>query len=671
MYHFWPQTLASGFVGVDVFFVISGYLVGGRLLTAALNSQKLHLLSFYARRAKRILPAAYITVILSIGALCFLAPMNRWEAASREVTASVLYVQNILLARDSVDYLAQDAPDSMFRHFWSLSVEEQFYIAIPVVIVLCGFIAKKLKLNSKGMLIGALLLLTAGSFAWSTYQVASANPTAYFMLTSRFWEMGVGALLVLLPALPKPQAHRGFSVVGWMCIVVSTIATDPSSFPGVGALPAVLGTAMVIYGGMYAGRATATAPTATATTATAPTTVATSKRGIAGVRYLGDISYNLYLVHWPILIFLPLIAPADEWWTRFVAVACALVLAAALYNWVDRPLRNFRVTPLNAPRILFCALGASILVIIVAMVPAAFAQHQQDKQRGQVLHIIQNDFDRLGLSQETKESLESFSLDTQTLLPLPSEVRDILPTGAEGRCKGFISKDYTPVCSFGSSDAELRIALAGDSHTEHYLPAFEKLVRDTGTLYVDTYFHASCPLSSAQRVSDNERGGPCMKANEQTRKAIIAGDYDLVITSNRTDMQWMTGAGMPSVEDGFIEVWSEFVDAGKRVVVLRDSPMMLPDDATTECVIRYASTPEKCARTLEEAQSIDRQIQPALETDGVFLVDPTPLFCQGNRCPAVVGNVIVYRDQQHVSVLYAETLGDELWAEIDNVLKAG
>ncbi|WP_435298716.1 acyltransferase family protein [Timonella sp. A28] len=241
IYHFWPNVLPGGFIGVDIFFVLSGFLVGGFLIRAGSRGEPINLLGFYARRIKRILPSAYITIALTMVFLWVLVPINRWENASREAIASIIYLQNLLLAQNSVDYLAQDAPDSLFRHFWSLSVEEQFYIVIPLLVLLCAMVAKRAGWSPKIIVGGSVALLVCASFIYSQIQVSAGNPAAYFTLTSRLWELGVGALLVLLPAHVLRRRMR-FSalLLGWGAIVWALFFTDPTAFPGGGRAAACL-----------------------------------------------------------------------------------------------------------------------------------------------------------------------------------------------------------------------------------------------------------------------------------------------------------------------------------------------------------------------------------------------------------------------------------------------
>ncbi len=382
------------------------------------------------------------------------------------------------------------------------------------------------------------------------------------------------------------------------------------------------------------------------------------------MQYVGDISYNLYLTHWPIIVLLPLLFKNVGFVEKAGAVVVSLLLAMVLFHAVDKPLRDVRVSKNNTKKILVWGFFGSLLIAIVSFLPGILSHAQESQHKNEINSILEHEFNNLGLTEKTKLELPEIALETTRLLPNPAHVRDSLPTGAEGRCKSNMADPFTPTCMFGAEDAPIRIALAGDSHSEQYLPAFEKIVAANPDVRVDTYFHSSCPLSTAQRVSDADRGGPCVVANNATLKTLIDEKYDVVVTSNRTAVEWVAPPEKPSPEEGFSDVWSQLAAHSIPVVVLSDNPMMLPAEGTTECLVKNPTEPQTCARARSEALPRDHQIAPAKTTDGVTFVDTSSWFCTTDRCPAVIGNVVVYRDEQHISVLYAETLADEVWAAV-------
>lgn len=650
IYHFWPSVLPGGFVGVDVFFVISGFLITGHLMGEVTKSGRISLNSFYARRIKRILPAAYIVATLSALLTLVLLPMTRWHNVAREGLATIVYIQNILLARDSVDYLAEGTPQSPFRHYWSLSVEEQFYIVLPILLILCIFLARRQPERLKKTVLITLVVVFVASLATSVITVGSGDPAAYFRLSSRMWELLAGSILAIIGTRIQ-SAHKAATYVaglGWAVVIGAAFFTPPSSFPGLGALPAVLGAAAIIW----------------ANSLLAPRIIENP-----GVQYIGNVSYNLYLTHWPTLIFLPFLIPLGSPLFGPIAVVISLTGAAALYRWVDQPLAKVKVTQKSAKRIIWLALGTSALVAVIMMIPSWAQAQKMEAVQVQATDLMTNSFDRLGANALPIDTSSPFAADPAVIVPLLSEAKVALPSGAEGRCKSAMADDFTPTCAFGPADAPVTIALAGDSHIEQYLPAFE-LLAERENIQIKTYFHASCPLNFAQRSTDATRGGPCQVANEKTVANLIADpSINLVITSNRTAVPWEESGEAPDPVQGFVQVWDELANAGKTVVVLQDNPSMLPTDATTECVAENEREPFVCARPKSEAMPMDYQLEASEISNSATLISTEDWYCTQDLCPAVVGNVLVYRDETHVSVLYIETLADKLWSDLTPLMQ--
>ena len=196
-YHIWPGVLPGGYVGVDVFFVISGFLITGLLVREFERSGTISLRDFYARRIRRLLPAASLTLLAVAVSAWFWSSASEWRVLAKELVASALYVENWLLVERSVDYLAQDAAPSPVQHFWSLSVEEQFYIFWPLLMLGAGALARTRKLPVRKVFLTALLSVTLISLGYGIY-VSFVDPApGYFLTTTRIWELGVGGLLAI------------------------------------------------------------------------------------------------------------------------------------------------------------------------------------------------------------------------------------------------------------------------------------------------------------------------------------------------------------------------------------------------------------------------------------------------------------------------------------------
>lgn len=665
-YHFWPESVPAGFVGVDIFFVISGFLITGHLVRDSVARGRVDFAGFYARRAKRILPSAYIALSGAVLAVVILLPLARWESTGREGLASIFYVENIYLAKQSVDYLAEGSSLSVFQHFWSLAAEEQFYLIIPLLVAGCVWLVRRRfpSENQRTVAVSRTVIAVAAmaSLGYSQWLVATGNPSGYFLLTARFWELALGSVLALTAfSFRRGWVRFGLATIGWLGLLGAVVFTSEASFPGLGALPATLATAAIIASHHEDGKVSDQRLGRWSSRMTGRLLNA------APVQHLGDISYNLYLTHWPVLIIIGGLGFGGSGIWLVAGLTLSYILAVALYQLVDTPLATVKVTPTNTKRILLLALAGSGVVALLCIAVVITAQHRTAVAQERADSLVSNDLEVMGAAQVRNGTYQTFAADSGLVVPLPQQVRHVLPSGARGQCKSKVAADTTPTCDFGNPNSRTVVALVGDSHIEQYLPAFERLAAEHDWL-IRTYFKASCPFSAGERVMDLQHGGVCTTANEATMKALVADkSIDLIVTSNRTAVPWAEGDNIVTPEQGFAEYWDELVKAGHKVAVLADNPAMLPHDQTTECVARNQKDPDKCSRARDDAVVVDHQLVPAATTD-VTLIDTVDWYCTKDTCPPVIGNVLVYRDEQHISVLYAQTLAPTIFDAISPLL---
>ncbi|MFL6060894.1 MAG: acyltransferase family protein, partial [Marmoricola sp.] len=302
VYHLSPKSLTGGFAGVDVFFVISGFLITLHLLENIPRRPR-DLATFWSRRVRRLLPASLLVLASTLIASRLLSPETQWENTARQVRASALYFVNWLLSNDAVDYLAADNAPSPVQHFWSLSVEEQFYFVWPVLILLLAAIARLLRRKPLPFVLGGLVVVVAASLIYSVHITGTNPQAAYFVTPARVWELGVGALLATVKLLrpgrmrhefATPLALLGLAAIGY----TAATYTGSTPFPGWQAAVPVLGTAAVIaaqpeHGPGSPGPILALRP----------------------IQFLGDISYSVYLWHWPLVVFVPQLTDRPLSWT--------------------------------------------------------------------------------------------------------------------------------------------------------------------------------------------------------------------------------------------------------------------------------------------------------------------------------------------------------------------
>lgn len=648
VYHLWPAALPAGFTGVDVFFVISGFLITSHMLGEHERSGRLDVPRFFARRARRILPAAIVVVVVTALVSLAVLPQLRWADLTRHGTASLLYVQNWALAGDAVDYLSEGSGESPFRHFWSLAVEEQFYIVWPVLFVLLAAVCGRRGRRIRGPLLGALCGVVALSFAINVAMTSAGDPGGYFVSHARVWELGLGAVLAATPATSaRPGARRTVAVGGWAAILLGMILISRDSFPGVAALVPTLGAVAVIWAARGA-----SAPRGWRWVSARP------------VQWLGGISYSLYLWHWPVLIWAPFVlAPLDGVTQASVVLVVSLVLAALSRRYVEVPFHR-RIAVGAPPRAVLGAVAVvSAAALLVVQLPGWASERSAAAAAAEVAATRDDPPEHFGAESLSDETYDAFASGRAVVVPAPQSARSELPEGAEGRCKSEMGSRTTPRCDFGAPGASMTVALVGDSHMEQYLPAFQTLA-DDHDLRVVTYFHSSCPYSTAQRVSDAQRGGACLAANEQTTAALLADPPEVVVTSNRTAVDFVGPADAPRPAEGFVQAWEVLRAAQLPVVVLADNPLMLPDDETVVCVIEHLDRPEACERPAADALPVDHQVAAAAVAD-VDWVDTSGWFCTETVCPAVIGSVLVHRDEQHLTPTYVRTLAPRLWSSIE------
>ena len=634
----------GGFVGVDVFFVLSGFLITGLVADEVARTGRLRLARFYARRARRLLPAAALTLTAVVVATALWLPVTRWRDVAGDVVATSLYVVNWRLADRSVDYLAQDAAASPVQHFWSLAVEEQFYVVWPVLVVALVALARlRGRLVSRRALVVGVLGVGGVSLAWSVWLTAADPSRAYFVTTTRAWELAAGGLLALLAHRVARVPAFALRVAGWVglaLVVVAAFAFEASTpFPGVAAAVPVAGTVLVLAAGIVG-------PGLRPLTAQA-------------LQPVGAASYSLYLWHWPAVVVATALAGGKPTtWELVVAVAASALPAVASYRLVERPLHTSarlrdstgRSLALGVACTLVGLLAAALLVRAVPTTPddvdAPGAQVLRDGWTGP---DVTTELDRLvpALAEATQDVADLYGQDCH---------------------QGALGTEPT-ACTFGDADASTVVALVGDSHAGQWQPPLAAIAGDEGWR-LDTYTKGSCALTAARTWLGTTQGpyDACTRWNEAVVGRLLADPPDLVVVSNNRievagdDGELVRGAaGDEAAAAGLTSTWQRLRDAGIDVAVLGDTPWVAID--VPECVAQHRDTwavectPDSAA---PERRSGLAQQQAAAREQDLPLLDVTELLCPGGACPPVIGGVLVWRDVSHVTASYARTLEPEL-----------
>ncbi|MDP9164964.1 MAG: acyltransferase [Actinomycetota bacterium] len=670
---------SGGFVGVDVFFVISGYLITGLLLREREKTERTSIREFYARRARRILPiAVLVLVVTNLVARRVFSPARIHQTLNDSVW-SLLFGANIHFSRLGTDYFQQNRPPSAVQHYWSLSVEEQFYIVWPTLLIVGFLLARRLRRRPRAVVIGLAGLATAASFAWALHLTATNHVAAYFSTPARAWELGLGALLAAaasrLDALPAAARAAG-SWLGLIAIGYSAFAYDDRTlFPGSAALLPVLGAGLILASNDPIGGA-----------------------GRFGVldnpvsQYVGKISYSLYLWHFPCIVL------ATGYFTHksvgYYAVAALLpfLLSAWSFHVVEDPIRHSRWLSARTAREkrkgrrslgewgqdnerTLNALLASFAVIVVLGAFAVLNAKRQADVGG--LYALPGSIDTSSSkSLSTDVSPVAAALATATwgnLRPSPDDLpASIAPQWKPDGCLDVLTDADAAKCVYGNKSGAISVVVVGDSIAASWMPAIVGAFPDA---QIHMLTRGECPLVDTPTYRNSNSVGIPFQQCLDHRKFVLAKlatiRPDLVIDSNRS---WQFARQLvpdPGSDAAALVIWREATQRelvamktfAKRVVLL-GSP---PGGANLQICYTKQSHPRDCVMSLRDRVSamadIEAQAAHAVGA-GVTFVDPRPWFCYGGECPGAIAGTVVYWDDAHLTRQFSESLVPQLKAAL-------
>lgn len=662
IYHVWPGILPGGFVGVDVFFVISGFLIVGSLVQELARTGHIRLAIFYAKRIRRLLPAATTVLLATMLAAVVLLPQNRWQSISLDVIMSALQVQNWNQAFSVDSYAAATALVSPVQHFWSLAVEEQFYLIIPVILLAGVAVAVKRRLRIETVSLWILAVVSLASFVHSVAFSSSQHDMAYFATTTRIWELGAGGIgALLIPKLRLRPVQAWLS--GWVglgVIVFSAMSLSVAmDFPGSIALLPVAGTLLLL---------TAGSPAASPATRGGPVGYSASRiLGLRPVTYVGDLSYSLYLWHWPVVVFYVFHlgrAPGIIQGTALVAVS--LALAVASYHLVEQKFRHGpsvaqRPSPLPG-RWASLRRNAFVLAagLIVASTVAAAVPWGVVEAKSQQLNAALNLRDYPGATAFDPVRPAAVP-DGVPVRPDPAvAMKDVPLTWTETCGKFNPAVTGADQCVFGAPDATQTLVVVGDSHAAQYVDPLV-IAGAAGGWKVQAMVRNGCPFTAAPAANGTTVYRSCSEQNKATLRRILQLRPGLVVVSGmapagyREALNWTWGSPEELV-NGYVQLLKPLREAGIRVAVVPDMPY--PDFAAPDCVQVNGPDSPKCQFTTSGAATDPLQLAGA-RVPGIEVLDMSAYFCRQGSCPAVIGNVLVYRDN-HMTNTFAKTLAPVL-----------
>ena len=700
LYHAAVPGFSGGYVGVDVFFVLSGFLITGLLLREVRRSGTVSLPTFYARRARRLLPASALVLLVTVVASFFMMPPLRVPDVAGDAAAAALYVSNMRFAFQATDYLQAEMAPSPILHFWSLGVEEQFYIFWPAIVLLVtrggGNAARRI-----GIVAG---FIAAASFLLSLYLTQANQPWAFFSLPTRAWELGLGAFLAIgatqltrIPARPAAVlAWVGLAMVALSGVVLST----GTPFPGVAALLPTVGSALVIAGGF---RQTPFAPGRWLSKAIP--------------RFLGRISYSLYLWHWPLLI-LPAVALDMKlpWWARGLLVLASIGTAAATQRWVEDPLRHGRGIG-TLPRRNLAMAGA--LTVLVATFSLGIGVRATNALQGTATGDATADEQQLdeilggGASPSPSATIPApspgdtpgpgatatpsaspsaspnpgASPGSPDLPPTPGgpvpaglrpsigEARTDYPLPYDDGCHVKQEDTVSGPCEYGKTGSSTTVVLMGDSHALSWFPAVNRLAIDRGWRLVNLTKSACASADFSQWNPTLKRVyTECNQWRENTYRRIEAEKPDLVLIANSRMFQAVGPDGTTILKgEARTEAWRQGMDstlaritpAAGEVVLIGDTPRSMFD--VPVCLSAHPDDTLACATPFEKSVNLAwlAEEEAAAAAGSAGFVDPTPWVCPTGPCPAVIGNFMVLRDEHHLTTPFSGAL----WRRLGDALQ--
>jgi peptidoglycan/LPS O-acetylase OafA/YrhL len=678
-YHVGLPGFGGGFVGVDVFFFISGFLITGLLVAEVTRDGRVSLSRFWARRARRLLPAA--TLVLAVVALLswFALPRLDHRSVGLDVIAAALYVSNIRFAGQATDYLAAESTPSPVLHFWSLGVEEQFYLVWPLLVILVALVARSRRRPGAGVrrvhLAAALALLGAASFLLSLRLTDRSEPWAFFGMPTRAWEFALGGLLAIgaaallrLPVLVR----RGAGWVGGALLVGSVVLVDAARpYPGTQALWPVLGTCAVILAGT-----------------TAPDRALGLPRVLTTwpMRAVGRLSYSWYLWHWPALVLA--VAVWGELSTPvLLAIALLMLVPAVLsYRFVEQPVRHAQALVADPRRSLLLGLVLSVAAALagglLAVAPGGGALASTtpaaavDKDGGRGVAPEAPSAPAASATPGASAPSAAIAWPEGPLTPDPTDARDDFPVIYRDGCHLPFEDTESPECAFGDTASATTVVLFGDSHAASWFPALRRLAEENGwRLLVRT--KSGCPAPDVTILQ--RRFSRAYDECDTWRRAVLdelarTTPALVVAAGTRTDslVDRATGDGMASSAAGeeWKAGWRRTLEplerAGVTVAVMRDTPW--PGKDMAACVARNESDPSACDVSRKALDSPAYDVRITAGSPTAHGVDLSDVICDADRCPATRGKYLVYRDTDHLTATFSRALAPHLEKQLAPLL---
>ena len=689
LFHADVPGITGGFVGVDVFFVISGFLITGMLWREVTAAGTIRMGRFYGARARRLLPAsATVGVVTMIAAALILPPLQARSVMSDGI-ASALYVSNYWFVMRGVNYFAEHMPPSPFQHYWSLGVEEQFYLIWPPLIIAVAFVIRRFRRHrsaathpSTRPYIVILAIIAATSFLLSFVGTYVVTPAAFFSLPTRAWQLAAGGLVALTIDRWRTMPRQAAAITGWAGLLAIGLACTELSantvYPGIAALLPTIGPVLLIGAGCAA------TDTSCGRLLSTPS-----------MRWIGRVSYSWYLWHWPVLVLTPVaLGHPVSLPGRFALVLASLGIAVLTLRLIENPLRF--AGPIRRSASASIGLGAVATTIAVVTGMALLHAIPAPVGRGSAAPTLRfdspptppgfppatyDDAVRQIFSQVHNAVAASVGLDDvpDNLIPTLGAAATEKNTMLFGGCLRTPFEQGQPPCSMGDTTSSTTVTLLGDSHAAMWQPAFEQLALDR-QWRLELLAKGACPVldlpvgNVLHRLV--ERIEHCGQWRTEIKARLRAERPRLVVVSlwrgYGTDESL---SGYRAFDESWIRAMAALVEDirhnGSTVLVL--GPVPDPHFVVPICLSGYLNSAHNCELDRHAAvreRGIVTEDKATLRSGGHY-ADLTDLFCASDRCPVIVGNTLVYIDEDHLTLEYARALAPAIGALADRALNGG
>lgn len=634
IYHIWMMRVSGG---VDVFFVVSGFLITTSLLSKYARDGYIKFFSFIAGLLKRLLPQAITVLIFVTVASYFILPEVRHVDTIKEIFASLFYYENWQLAITGTDYLDQNNAKSPVQHFWAMSIQGQFYLIWFLIISATIIIYNKTKFEMKNVLLAILLILFAVSLSYSVYLTEVNQPWAYFDTRTRVWEFAVGGILMIFIFKVKLPAILSI-IMGWLGLIGLTltgfIMDVGASFPSYIALWPVTAAVLVMLAGQN------------------PTSFGVEKfLGSKPMIYLGGLSYGLYLWHWPILSFYYVIFGTTDVGVvhGIIIILMSLLLSFLTTNFIEKPINGFIKYRKLTLRSFSPIIGMAVLLVVIASGWLAYSQFKSSYALS-----FAGDEDYPGVMANTDAVNEP---ELQDPIPGLEAIKNDKAEPYEDGCHVSPGVSEVKICEYGETgDYDYTVALVGGSKSTHWLPSLQSFAEEESIRILNV------TKSGCRFTLDEVAAEDCMKWNENVVDEISKEQPDMIVTL-------ADNADKPeSVPEGFLEQFEKAEEYGIPVMAIRDTPYF-PEDVS-ECLSVNGLDTDKCNvdrdETYPKPSAWEKLDNPP---SNVHYVDYTDYICNEEECPVVIGNVIAYLDSSHMSATFSATFGRIVHKDVMEILE--